>query len=79
MPPLPPPRSSPPEVFWIFLRLGLSSFGGPAAHLGYFHTELVVLALGLLRTGGPGLLTAVLVFGGGQTVLGCAGVGYVLL
>lgn len=25
----------------VFLRLGLTSFGGPAAHLGYFRTELV--------------------------------------
>lgn len=29
------------EVFWIFLRLGLTSFGGPIAHLGYFHDEFV--------------------------------------
>lgn len=29
------------EVFWIFLRLGLTSFGGPIAHLGYFRDELV--------------------------------------
>jgi chromate transporter len=26
----------------VFLRLGLSSFGGPLAHLGYFHEEFVV-------------------------------------
>ena len=30
------------EVFAVFLRLGLTSFGGPVAHLGYFHEELVV-------------------------------------
>jgi chromate transporter len=30
-----------PEVLAVFLRLGLTSFGGPVAHLGYFHTELV--------------------------------------
>lgn len=30
------------EVFWAFLRLGLTSFGGPIAHLGYFREELVV-------------------------------------
>lgn len=28
-------------VFWAFLRLGLTSFGGPVAHLGYFHAEFV--------------------------------------
>lgn len=30
------------EVFMVFLRLGLTSFGGPIAHLGYFREELVV-------------------------------------
>ncbi|MBV8777837.1 MAG: chromate efflux transporter [Alphaproteobacteria bacterium] len=34
--------SSPFEVFRVFLRLGLTSFGGPVAHLGYFRTEFVV-------------------------------------
>lgn len=29
------------EVFWTFLKLGLTSFGGPIAHLGYFRDELV--------------------------------------
>lgn len=29
------------DVFLVFLRLGLTSFGGPAAHLGYFHDEFV--------------------------------------
>ena len=29
------------EVFVTFLRLGLTSFGGPIAHIGYFHRELV--------------------------------------
>lgn len=29
------------EVFWAFLKLGLTSFGGPIAHLGYFRDELV--------------------------------------
>ncbi len=28
-------------VFFIFLRLGLTSFGGPVAHLGYFRHEFV--------------------------------------
>ena len=30
------------EVFRAFLRLGVSSFGGPVAHLGYFRDDLVV-------------------------------------
>jgi chromate transporter len=29
------------EVFAVFLRLGLTSFGGPIAHLGYFRDEFV--------------------------------------
>ena len=28
-------------MFWTFLRLGLTSFGGPVAHLGYFRAECV--------------------------------------
>lgn len=35
----PPARAV--EVFLVFLKLGLTSFGGPVAHLGYFRTELV--------------------------------------
>lgn len=30
------------EVFRLFLRLGMTSFGGPVAHLGYFREEFVV-------------------------------------
>lgn len=33
--------SSVGEVFAVFLKLGLTSFGGPIAHLGYFRDELV--------------------------------------
>ncbi|MDN7132822.1 chromate efflux transporter [Halomonas sp. MC140] len=29
------------EVFWAFLALGLTSFGGPVAHLSYFRTAFV--------------------------------------
>jgi chromate transporter len=29
------------QIFLLFLRLGLTSFGGPAAHLGFFHDEFV--------------------------------------
>lgn len=39
-----PPRpegGSAREVFAAFLKLGLTSFGGPIAHLGYFREELV--------------------------------------
>jgi len=34
-------RGSPGEVFAAFLKLGLTSFGGPIAHLGYFRNEFV--------------------------------------
>src|SRR5208282_3835872 len=37
-----PRRGTTAEVFAVFLRLGLTSFGGPIAHLGYFHEEFVV-------------------------------------
>ncbi|OQM75712.1 chromate transporter [Pseudaminobacter manganicus] len=30
------------EVFCAFLKLGLTSFGGPIAHLGYFRDEFVI-------------------------------------
>jgi chromate transporter len=38
----PPGHGSAGEVFRAFLKLGLTSFGGPIAHLGYFRAELVV-------------------------------------
>jgi chromate transporter len=79
------------EVAVTFLKLGLTSFGGPIAHLGYFRAELVErrrwidekgygelvalsqvlpgpassqvgFALGLLRAGPLGALTAFLAF-----------------
>lgn len=34
-------RGTIPEVFLAFLKLGLTSFGGPIAHIGYFHREFV--------------------------------------
>ncbi|MGI8393055.1 chromate transporter [Leucobacter sp. W1038] len=37
----PAPRGSAGEVFRAFLKLGLTSFGGPIAHLGFFRDELV--------------------------------------
>ena len=36
-----PPRASPFAILAIFTRLGLTSFGGPIAHLGYFREEFV--------------------------------------
>jgi chromate transporter len=35
-------EGTPAEVFRAFLRLGLSAFGGPIAHLGYFRDEFVI-------------------------------------
>jgi chromate transporter len=34
-------RSSVGTVFRVFLRLGVTSFGGPVAHIGFFHDEFV--------------------------------------
>ena len=34
-------HGSPLEVLRAFFRLGLTSFGGPVAHIGYFRTEFV--------------------------------------
>jgi len=36
-----PLQGTPGEVFSAFFKLGLTSFGGPIAHLGYFRDELV--------------------------------------
>jgi chromate transporter len=36
-----PERGSALEILRIFLRLGLTSFGGPVAHLGYYRAEFV--------------------------------------
>jgi len=35
------PKGSVREVFFAFLMLGLTSFGGPVAHLGYFRDDLI--------------------------------------
>jgi chromate transporter len=37
-----PDRGSALQVLGIFLKLGLTSFGGPIAHIGYFRQEFVV-------------------------------------
>ncbi len=36
------PAGSPLEVLLVFLKLGVSCFGGPIAHIGYFRAEFVV-------------------------------------
>lgn len=36
-----PTLHSPLEVLRVFIRLGLISFGGPIAHIGFFHEEFV--------------------------------------
>jgi chromate transporter len=36
------PRGSPLEVLLVFLKLGVTCFGGPIAHIGYFRDEFVV-------------------------------------
>lgn len=35
-------RGSVRDVLLVFLKLGLTAFGGPAAHIGYFHETFVV-------------------------------------
>ncbi len=35
-------RSSALEILGVFLRLGLTCFGGPVAHIGYFRAEFIV-------------------------------------
>src|ERR1700676_136339 len=37
----PAPSGDVGEIFRVFLRLGLTSFGGPIAHLGYFRHAFV--------------------------------------
>ncbi len=38
---VPPATGNAPEVFLAALKLGVTSFGGPVAHLGYFRAEYV--------------------------------------
>ena len=35
------PKISFTEMLWVFFKLGLTSFGGPIAHIGYFHKLFV--------------------------------------
>lgn len=36
------PPGTAPQVFAAFLQLGVTSFGGPIAHIGYFHEAFVI-------------------------------------
>ena len=36
-----PMQGKPSEVFQTFLKIGLTAFGGPIAHLGYFEREII--------------------------------------
>lgn len=36
-----PAHRSPLEVFQVFLKLGLTAFGGLIAHLGYFQRDII--------------------------------------
>lgn len=45
------PQDSFRTIFLAFLRLGLTSFGGPVAHLGYFHAEFVTRRAWLTERG----------------------------
>ncbi|MBL28445.1 MAG: chromate transporter [Rhodospirillaceae bacterium] len=42
MSPRPAPEGRWQDVFLVFLRLGLTAFGGPVAHIGYFREAFVV-------------------------------------
>ena len=42
LPTLTPPQGSPLEVLCVFFKLGVSCFGGPIAHIGYFRDEFVL-------------------------------------
>ena len=60
-----PVPGSPGEVFRAALRLWLTSFGGPVAHIGYFHEEYVArrrfaaALFGLLRFLPPWAVVAI--------------------
>ncbi len=49
-------RTPPPILFLVALRLGLTSFGGPVAHIGYFRREFVERRRWLDETGFADLL-----------------------
>ncbi|MCB1860047.1 MAG: chromate efflux transporter [Gammaproteobacteria bacterium] len=61
------------EVFWRFLALGSVSFGGPAAHIGYFR-NLFVTKLGWIDDSAYGRLIALSQFlpGPGSSQIGFA-------
>ena len=56
------------EVLAVFTRLGLTSFGGPIAHLGYFREEIVVRPARMMKT-------AALLLAGSLALAACASSG----
>ena len=46
------------ELAWVFLRLGATAFGGPAAHVALFREEFVVRRRWLTSRGFLDLLSA---------------------
>jgi putative chromate ion transporter len=62
-----PQQGSVTEVFLTFLKLGLTSFGGPVAHIGYFRREFVERRRWLSEV--IFYRSGVLVFGGVHVVL----------
>ncbi|MCX5480861.1 chromate efflux transporter [Kaistia geumhonensis] len=62
----PEDEPSPGAIFLEFLRLGLTSFGGPVAHLGYFR-EAFVRRLGWMEEGAYADLVALCQFLPGPT------------
>lgn len=48
-----PAQGTPREVFATFLKLGLTSFGGPIAHLGYFRLLFSVCFLSCQKSLAP--------------------------
>jgi chromate transporter len=50
------PDASPLQIFFVFLRLGLTSFGGPIAHIAYFRAEFVARRRWLDESGYADLL-----------------------
>ena len=73
-----PPRLPPTRIFLAFLALGLTSFGGPVAHIGYFREAFVTRRKWLDERGYAGALAAWLGFTAPSAAL-MVGLGYGVL